>query len=205
MMVINILIYAIRLAPLLPSYVIIYNQCPNIKLALSAYFGNGIVYPELSGQQVDISTTTKASFEINITQEDFEGALLFRLQRYSNSQCNTDKLIMATDKSETTHVHMLVAWKVKDSKPFANVILVEHIKEFIWNENKLRKMYDKNYNRLKEYDDTISNTWFIDDNMTLKTTFRVRNVEENFKLSISISKEVRNYYAMRPLWIELEG
>jgi hypothetical protein len=35
-----------------------------------------------------------------------------------------------TDKNETTNVHMLVTWRMKYSKPFVYVVLVENTKEF---------------------------------------------------------------------------
>jgi hypothetical protein len=43
-----------------------------------------------------------------------------------------------------------------------------------------------------------------DDNIVLKTAFKVRDIRRNFKLSISISEEERNDYAMKPFRINLE-
>jgi hypothetical protein len=99
--------YAISLTLWLPPYVNILNLCPNTKLVSSVYFGNGIVCPKLFGQQIDINTKMNASFEINATQDDFEGALLFRLQRYSNDQHNTDTSTTNANKNELTHVYIL--------------------------------------------------------------------------------------------------
>jgi hypothetical protein len=112
-----------------------------------------------------------------------------------------------------------VAWKVKDSKPFAHVILIEHTREHAWNKDELKKLYDKNHDRLKKYSGTISDTWLVN-NIALKTSLklrgmrgdalnifkvrRVRNMKENFELSISISEEERDEYAMRPLCVDLE-
>jgi hypothetical protein len=69
---------------------------------------------------------------------------------------------------------------MKDAKPFVCVVLIEHTKEFTWNKNELRKLYYENHSWLRRYNDTISDTWMIDDVMTLKTTFEVKNLEKTF-------------------------
>jgi hypothetical protein len=196
------LMYTVSLELQLPACVTIYNQCSNIKLTSPVYFGNGVECPKLSNQQIDIGIKMNASFEINITQEVFEGALLFKLQRYSDNQYNMDMSTTETNKSEATHVHMLAIWKVKDSKSFIRITLVEHTKKFTWNEDKLRKLYHKNRGWLKEYC-TISDIWLVDNNMVFKTTFGARVLKGTTELSISISEE-RYDYAMRPLSIDFK-
>jgi hypothetical protein len=76
--------------------------------------------------------------------------------------------------------------------------------QFAWNEDKLKILYDKNRGWLKEYDNTISDTWLMNDNMVLKTAFKVRDSKENFELSIVISEEEKDDYAMKPFCIHLE-
>jgi hypothetical protein len=202
MIVIIVLMCTISLEFQLAPCVTIQNQCSNFKLESPIYFGNGAVCPKLSGQQIDISTRMNASFEINATEDDFEGALLFKLQRCTDSQRNMNASITGTDKNETAHIYMLVAWKVKDAKPFVRVVLVKHTKEFTWNEDKLRKFCDKNCSWLKKYDNIISDTWFMGDNMMLKTSFKARDLESNFELSISIFEEEKEDYTIRPFCID---
>jgi CHAD domain-containing protein len=113
-------------------------------------------------------------FEINIIQSDFEGALLFELQRPFDSHCNLDTLTTEVNKKEKKCIQMLVAWKVKDYKSFIYVVLIEYAKEFTWNEDKLRRLYHENRDRLEKCDDTISDTWFMDDDAVLKTSFKLR-------------------------------
>jgi hypothetical protein len=185
----------------LPACVTIHNQCMNTELASPVYFGNDAICPKLFDQQINIRTKMNVSFTIDAVQDDFEGALLFKLQRHSDSQHNTDTL--TTEINEATCIHMLVAWKVENSKPFVHVILIEHAKEFTWDEDKLRKLYSKNHDRLKKYDGAISDTWFIDDNMVLRTSFKVRGLKGNFELRMSISEEGGDDYAIRPLCIDL--
>jgi hypothetical protein len=205
MIIVITLIYTVSLELELSACVIIHNQCPSIKLISPVYFGNGAVCPRLYSQQIDIGTETKSIFEINATQDEFEGALLYKLQRYDKSDDQSD---MATSTTETNEkeakcLQMLVTWKLKDSKPFVYVVLVEHTKEFTWNEDGLRKLYYGNHDKFKKYDDTTSETWFMDDNMALKMITKVRGLKGNFELSISISEEERDDHAMRPLRIDL--
>jgi hypothetical protein len=204
MIIVIMLIYAISLALWLPSCVNILNLYPNTKLALSAYFGNGIIFPKLFDQQIDICTGMSACFEINATQDDFEGALLFKLQRCSGAQYNMDTSTTEVDKHETTHVHMLISWKVKDSKLSAYVVLVKHDKEFIWNEDNLKKLYYINHNLFKEYDDIVLDTWLMGDNIVLKTIFKAWRSKRNFELSISIYEEERSDCTMGPLYVDLK-
>jgi hypothetical protein len=179
----------------------ILNLCPNTKLVSPVYFGDGVVCPKLSDQKIDIGIKMRANFEINPTQDEFEGALLYKLQRYSDWS-NTTALI-EVNKKNATNVYMLVAWKVKDSEPLVYVVLVEHTKEFTWNEDELKKLYDKNRNWLKKYYNTLTNTWFMDNNTVLKTTFKVKYLKENFEVNVDISEE-RDNYAVAPFCINLE-
>jgi hypothetical protein len=204
MIVVVMLIYTVSLKFQSPTSVIIHNQCLNIELISPVYFGNGVVCPKLSDQQIDINTEMKIRFEINTTQDEFEGSLLYKLHRNLHDQYSMDTSTTEDYNNEAKYVYMLVAWKMKDSKLFAYVALVEHTKEFIWNEDKLRKLYDKNHDLLEKYDDTISGTWFMNDNMTLKTVSKVSGSKGNFELSISISEDKKTGYAIRPLCIDLE-
>jgi hypothetical protein len=182
-------------------------------LALPVYFGNGAIFSELSDQQKDIGTEVKTSFKIDIIKNKSEGVLLFKLKSHvkSDDQHNMDTLTIKTDKNRATRVYMLVAWEMKDAKPFAYVALVEHIKGFIWNVDSLRKLYHENHDQLKEYTDTISDTWLVDNNMILKTTFSARDSKGILELSVSISEEEEEEeeeeeidYAMRPFCIHPE-
>jgi hypothetical protein len=203
---ITVLMCTVSLDLQLPACVIIHNQCLNTKLVSPIYFGNDAICPKLSNQQIDIDAKMNASFEIYATQDNFEGAFLYKLQRYiePDVQCDTDILTTETNKDETKCVHILIAWKVMDSKLSLYVVLIEHAKEFTWNEDKLKRMYYENHNRFKEYDDTISDIWYIDDNITLKMSLTLRGMKGNFELNISISEEEGDDYAMRPLYVDLE-
>jgi hypothetical protein len=131
--------------------------------------------------------------------------LIFKLQIHSDNQYNVDISTVETNEREVKCVQMLVAWKAKNAKPFACAVLLEHTKEFTWNEVKLEKLYNKNHDWLKEYEkyDAISDTWLVGNHIVLKTLLRVRGLKEDLGLDIFISKEEDNF-AMKPLCIDLE-
>jgi hypothetical protein len=203
MITVIMLIYIASNALQLPSCVIIHNQCSNVELVSPVYFGNDTAYLKLSDQQINIGTEVKIRFEIYTTRDEFKGALLFKLQGYSNSQYDMNTSITEIDKNETKYVQMLVFWGIKDTKLSLYAALTEHAEEFTWSEDALRKLYYENRDWLKEYDDTISDTWLVNDNMTLKTTLNTEDLKRAFELSVSISEEKKDDYAMRPLYIDL--
>jgi hypothetical protein len=197
--------YTVSLDLQSPVYITIDNQCLDTELISPVYFGNGAVCPKISDQQIDVGAKMKAYFEIYTTQDEFEGALLFKLQRCveSDNQHNIDTLTIESIRNEEKCVYMLVAWERYHSIPFAHGTLIEHTKEFTWDEDRLKKLHDKNFGWLNKHSDTISNTWCIDDNMALKTTFKVRDLRGSPELSIAIS-EGKDDYAIRPFCIDLE-
>jgi hypothetical protein len=205
MIAIIMLIHTVSLELQLPSHVTIHNQCLNVTLVSPVYFGNGVVFPKLSDQQMNIGTGVRTSFEISTIQDVFEGALLYKLLKNveSDNQLNMVTSITETNKDNKKCAQMFVAWKVKDSEPFVHVTLIEHTKEFTWNRDKLKKLYDRNRGWLKAYYNSTSDTWFIDVDMVLKMIVRVRYLKGNIGLNISISK-CKDDYAIRPLYVDPE-
>jgi hypothetical protein len=200
------LIYVVSFKFQLPACITVHNQCSNTMLAAPVYFCNGVMSSKLFDQQIGIGTEAKTSFEIDTMKNKFESALLFRLRRHVESvdRHNMDTSVTENNKDEVLHIHLLVICEVKDAKSFVYVALIEDNKAFAWDEEKLKKLYDKNCGWLKKYNDIISDIWLMGDNMTLKIAFNVKDLKENFKLSISISEEERSNYAIRPLCVDLK-
>jgi hypothetical protein len=202
MMVVIMLMYTVSFGLQFPSCVTIHNQCSDIKLISPIYFSEGVVCPKLSNQQIEIDALMNASFEISTAQSNFEGALLFKLQRYSGIRHNIDTSNTETSENKMMEIYMLAAWKVKDFESFTYLALIDHTNEFTWNEDKLKMLYYENHNRLKRHRGAISNTWLMDNNTVLKIAFRIIGLEDP-KLSISIFEE-KDDYAIRPLCINLK-
>jgi hypothetical protein len=184
----------------------IHNQCSNTKLVSPIYFGNGVVHPKLSDRRIDIGTRRKACFEINATQNEFKGVFLFKLKKKNRLSIYSSNLFKRRkySNSKAKCVQMLIAWKVKNSKLFLYVALVKHPKGFTWNEDYLKKLYDKNHDWLKEYNSARSDTWLMDGDIVLKTTVSVRDLKEIIELNISISKGEKSNFDMKPLDVNLK-
>jgi hypothetical protein len=204
--IVIMLIYAISLELQLLVYITIHNECSSIKLASLVYFSNGATCPELFNQQIEIGTKMSVSFEIDTIRNKFESVLLLKLESHvkSDDQYNMNTSTTRADKNETTHVYMLVIWEAKDAGPCERVVLIEHTKEFTWNEDKLKKLYDKNYDWIKEREIGRFTRWLMGDNMVLSTSSITKGMQGILKLSISISEEKRYYNKMRPLCVDLE-
>jgi hypothetical protein len=192
-----VLTYAVSLS-IKPSFKLnIYNQCLNIDLVSPTYFTN--FWLECHGPpnyKVCVGDTVRSSFIINKPGNEYYGALIYRLQRkqiYESTEMNEDTSSVA---------HLLVFWATsKFNELHADVLLVEHDKEFNWNKDDLRKLYDRHHDQLEEYDNIISVTWFMDDNIILKATFKINGPKETFDLNISISEAEKCDYAIRPIWV----
>jgi hypothetical protein len=202
MIAITILMYTVSLEPQLLLCVTIHNRCLDTELVPSAYFGNGVVCPKLFIQRIGIGTEVRTSFEISADQDAFMGALLYELQR--NSDQTHKGILTSKAATKSTCIQMLVVWKMKCSIPSGRVVLLENVRGIEWNEENLKRLYDKNYDRLEGYDNPTSDAWFIDDNTVLKATFKVSKSKGVSEISISISEEEENNYAIRPLWFEEE-
>jgi hypothetical protein len=178
--------------------VTVHNQCSNIELVSPVWFDNGVICSKLADQQMNVGTAMKAYFEIYATQDEFEGALLFRLQRYPNGWHSVDTLTTEVNK-EAMHAYILLVWKTKNSELFVYATLVERAKEFTWDEDKLKKLYHENHSQIKKYDDATSYKWFINDNVALKMSSKANDFKRKFELSISISEEEKEDADMKLL------
>jgi hypothetical protein len=192
-----VLMYTVRLPIPRSVKLNIHNQCLNVDLISPAYAtSDGLECHRAPAYKVCAGDIMKSAFIINKSNHVSYGVLIYRLQRKQAHE--------STETSEDTSSisRLLVFWVIsKFNELYADVLLVEHAKEFVWNEDDLRELYDKNYHQLKEYDDIIPATWLMDDHMILKTSFKTENLEENFDLSISIYEEEKYDCAMRPIRI----
>jgi hypothetical protein len=204
--IVIMLIYVASLEFQLPACIVIHNHCLNTTLTAPVYYGYGAVCSELSDRQIDIDTKMRISFKIDTIENNFDCALLFKLKKHveSDDQHIIETSTTETDENKTRHVYMLVIWGMKDANAFIYVVLVEHTKGFNWNEDELRRLYYENYDRLKKYDGVTPDTWMIDNNVLLKTKFKLKGSKRNPKLSISISEGRKNDHAIRPFCINLE-
>jgi hypothetical protein len=110
-----------------------------------------------------------------------------------------DKFIQ--DESKSTQ--LLVTWRGEYTKGLdVHALLVEHDKEFNWDEDKLKKLYQKYWYLLETWASFIGKNWLLNDATVLTTVDIVRN--GGYRWIIFVCDEKVDYYVMRPLWIDAE-
>jgi hypothetical protein len=181
----------------------IYSQYSGLELTSPVYFSTGACHVSLS-QKTNAVNALEVSSGIDSDQKDLKGALLYKLQiKHANRADNQFDNSITPNKNIEKSIHLFVFWNVGDHDYEFRVCLIEFDNEFTWNEDKLRKLYDKNRDQLKKYNGIISSTWITGNNMILKTSSRINYLEENSELNITISEE-KDDYAIRPFYIDLE-
>jgi hypothetical protein len=180
----------------LPAYISIHNLCSSTELTSPIYFCNGATYRMLFDQQANIGTGVCVCLEIDNTQSTFEGALLYKLQRKtkveSDDRSNVGTTAEKANRNEEKCAQMLIGWKMDHCIPRMYVMLIEHVKELTWNEDKLKKLHYENCSQLDNYCDSKSTSWLMDDNTVLKTIFKVTKLDGSFKQSITISEKKKD-------------
>jgi hypothetical protein len=194
-----VLIYAVRLRIKSSFKLNIRNQCWNVGLVSPIYVTDVMLECYRPPKyEVYAGDTMKSGFMINNLNDESYGVLMYKLQRR--------QLHESTEISEDTSnvAHLLVVWEISEfsKELYADVLLVECDETFTWDEDELKKLYCENHDRLKEYNGVISNTWFMENSMTLKTTFSARVLKGSPELNISISEGRDDY--VRPLCIDTE-
>jgi hypothetical protein len=144
----------------------------------------------------------EASFGIVFKQKDFEGALLYKLQRkHANITDKHPNSSTASINDTATNVYFLVVWDVKDHNHKFYVCLIECPDDFTWDEDKLWTWYNQYYYQFnKDYELNLI-TWSMHDNTVMKIR---RNVTygSDYKLDISISEGTGKYNMKRPIKID---
>jgi hypothetical protein len=126
----------------------------------------------------------------------FCGALIYRLQRRKSREST----VIGKDTSSTTH--LLVVWRIESMKLYANVLLVVHDKGFYWEKDDLEELYRRNIIQLRLYPVSVIETWLLDDNTALMTTFKI--MDGGQLLNITISEVEEANYERTPAYIDLE-
>jgi hypothetical protein len=161
--------------------VIINNQCADIELTSPVYFTKDAMSYIQFPQQVDSKSSVKIKFKIGISLDTSGGVLLYHLQRKEDTSISTQ---------------LLVIWGCK-SHPYSCVLLIEHEKTLVWNEDKLKTLY---HICMSRYDINFSTEeWLLDDNITLKV--KCHPSHGSFEMNIIISEDKSPLCPKKPLWV----
>jgi hypothetical protein len=82
---------------------IIHHQFPGVELTSPVYAGDGVTCYQSLDQRLDVSSTTQVSLNIDSTQDESIGILMYKLQSK-----NTEQM----DKDEATYIQLIIVWKV---------------------------------------------------------------------------------------------
>jgi hypothetical protein len=190
-----VLIYTIRL-DIWPSVKLnIYNQCLDVDLVSPIYITSyRSECHRLPDYKVRAGDTMRSSFIIKSDNWSY-GTLIYRLQRKQTHESTE------IDKDTSGAIHLLVAWKLSGYKKlYVDVLLVEYDK--ILGKDNLKTLYHKNLDQFRWFHYPNMETWSLDDNVVLMTTFGI--VNEDRQLNIIISEVERHGYERTPVHIDLQ-
>jgi hypothetical protein len=182
-----VLIYVVSLVLYSPLSLNIHNQCKDIHLTSPVYFIHGGKRHILPDQEIVFNAVMQNRIEPDPGQDIPEGTLVYKIQR---------------KQDESNRIWLLVAWGVEHTKELhVRAFLVEHDKEFNWDEDKLRQLYQKYWHPLNIHVRPIENNWLLNNKIILET--KVKTMNDGYRRDISISEGTK-YSVKRTLWIDAE-
>jgi hypothetical protein len=182
--------------PIQPSVKLnIHNQCSNVDLVSPIYFiSDDLERHRPPDYEVYAGSATRFGFVIKLSHGT-GGALIYRLQRRQPHESTK------ADKDTSGATHLLVVWEIyKFMQLYTDVLLVEHEKGFDWNKDNLKELEHRNINRFRLSPGFATETWLLDDNTALMTTFNIMN--KDHILNITISEVERDNSARIPSHID---
>jgi hypothetical protein len=176
----------------------IHNQSQSVNLISPVYFTHGGMWYVVPDQEIDADAVTRNYLEFNSGQDISEGALAYRIQE---QYIESDKHA----QYESKRIQLLVAWRIEHTNGLhVRALLVEHDKEFNWDEDKLRRLYQKYWHLLDAQIDPIKSKWLLNETTVLEIEVKVMSGGYRWDIFISEEKKVENNIE-RPLWIDAEG
>jgi hypothetical protein len=180
---------------------IIHHQSPSIELVSPLYYSDGTEWYLLPEQRVDVGLTMQAGFNIDLSQEEPTGILMYKLKRKNNEQSNNE---IISNKEEAICVQFIIiwnAWRLGELSVASD--LIEHDKDRIWDEDKLVELI-KCYKLFNIQHETIEETILMRDNTMLMTILNATREEEYYKLDMTISETSIKDDTRRPYYFDMD-
>jgi hypothetical protein len=193
-----VLIHAVSL-PIQPSIKLsIHNQCLNVDLVSPIYTTYGrLECHRAPNHNAYVGDVMRCDFIVCDSGNESCGILICELQR---KQLHESTEIC---KDTSNAAYLLVVWGIsKSNRLYADVLLIEHDKIFIWSIDKLRELYRKNVNQFRLHPVPVTETWLLDDNTALTTTSKI--VDRDLTLNIIIFETERDNSTRIPAHIDLK-
>jgi hypothetical protein len=183
-------IVSVRPHPTMKMY--IHNQCSYFKLVKREYSNTNIKWNKEFDVEVDTGNMTSAF--LTSSWVDFEGGLMYQLQR---------KHIKSDDQLELTCTLLLVIWKSEGYKKFrVLVLLMECDKTFCWYKIRPKEYCQKYVDRFSTYTGPIKNTWQTRDGTMLTTGLELDLMQRHDVLNITISDGIKDYHTEGSVWLD---
>jgi hypothetical protein len=171
----------------------IHNQCLSVNLVSPTYlidYRSTCYIPP--NYKVRTGSTMSSSFALK--SDYVTGVLTYRLQR------KWSYVSTGIGKDTSNDVQLLVVWRTSEYGLSADVLMIEHDKEFDWNESNLGKLYNKNMDQFRQCHNHAIEIWSLDDDVALMITSEIMN--EDLILDITISELEKDNGARAPARIE---
>jgi hypothetical protein len=178
-----VLIYALSL-PIRPSFELsVHNRCLNIDLVSPTYIiGYGLELHRAPDYKVCIGDIMRTGFIIESDKMSY-GALIYIIQKEQSHE------YADIGKDASSAAQLLVVWRISELKElYADVLLVEYNKTL--DKDDLEKLYRESFDKFRWFRSSATNTWSLDDDTALMTTFEVMN--EDHILNITIDEVERD-------------
>jgi hypothetical protein len=178
---------------------VIYQQCSGIELVSPVYVNNGTCYLS-PNQRVYVGSTTQVGFNIDPTQKEPSGALMYELQKKNTDQ-SANNIISGEDEAKC--VQLVIIWQVWHFKyVHINSLLITHDRGHVWDKDDLMQLA-KRYGACHSHG-PIENTWLIRDNTVLMTSLNAAHEEEYYGLRMTISEGSMKCDTLRPRYFYVD-
>jgi hypothetical protein len=157
----------------------IYNQCLNVDLVSPTYITDRMSECHRPpSPKVCAGSIMRSGFIIFDWCSVSGTTLIYRLQMKQPHESTE------IDKSTSNAIYILITWRLfSESKSlYVDVLLVEHDKGF--DKDNLEKLYYENLDRFRMCLDSATETWLLNDNTALMTTFKVMNGGQRLNVAI---------------------
>jgi hypothetical protein len=161
------------------------NQCSNIILTSLVYFIKDTTCYIQFPRQVNSKSIMKVNFITGLGRQTFGGALLYHLQG---------------KEGVLTSTQLLVIWGYRFDWIYSHALLIEHESTFVWNEDKLERLYNAYNSQYEVYTTIFREEWLLDDNTILKTA--CESSYRGFETEVIISEDEYLSRPIKPLWID---
>jgi hypothetical protein len=174
----------------------IYNQCLNVDLISPTYYTDDKSechrppdYKVCAGDTMRYGCVVYGSDDVSF------GALMYRVRKQTHRSAEVGE-------DTSSDVHLLIVWVTSQSKElYTDVLLVECDRGFDWEKSNLQAFCFKNIRQFRWSSGSITETWSLEDNVVLMTTFKIN---EDCIFDITISEVERDNNTRVPAHIALK-